>query len=171
MLKKSWAPCLVLLVSQGAVAQSMPSAGSQMQQLPIVPSFPSSAPRVEVPPSAPKLAQPEQATVFVVQQLNVSGASVYTQTELLKVAEFEPGRAMSLQALYAMADKITQHYRRGGFPVARAYLPAQEFRDGTVTMTVLEGQYGQVALNNTSTRSCPQALGESEVGSRFLVRI
>ena len=149
----------------------MPSAGSQMQQLPIVPSFPSSAPRVEVPPSAPKLAQPEQATVFVVQQLNVSGASVYTQTELLKVAEFEPGRAMSLQALYAMADKITQHYRRGGFPVARAYLPAQEFRDGTVTMTVLEGQYGQVALNNTSTRTCPQALGESEVGSRFLVRI
>ncbi len=139
----------------------MPSAGSQMQQLPVVPSFPSNAPRVEVTPSVTKLAQPDQAAAFVVQQLNVLGASAYTPNELLEVAEFKPGRTMNLQALFVMADKITQHYRRGGFLVARAYLPAQEVRDGAVTLTVLEGQYGQVALNNTSTL-------DSQVPSKLL---
>ncbi len=33
MLKKSWAPCLALLMTQVAVGQTMPSAGAQMQQL------------------------------------------------------------------------------------------------------------------------------------------
>ena len=59
MLKKSWAPCLVLLLSQGAIAQTMPSAGSQMQQLPVVPGVPRMAPRVEVAPSGKPLATSE----------------------------------------------------------------------------------------------------------------
>jgi hemolysin activation/secretion protein len=151
MLKKYWASCWVLLVSQGVFAQTMPSAGSQMQQLPVVPSLPSFAPRVVVTPSEARLAPSTQAETFVVQSLNLTGAQVYTQAELLKVAHFVPGQKLDLRALYAMADKITQHYRRGGFPVARAYLPAQEVRDGVVTMTVLEGHYGQVVLNNTSS--------------------
>jgi hemolysin activation/secretion protein len=34
--------------------------------------------------------------------------------------------------------------------VARAYLPAQQIQNGVVSLTVLEGRYGQIALNNTS---------------------
>jgi len=151
MLKKYWTPCLVLLVSQGVVAQTMPSAGSQMQQLPVVPSVPRMAPQVEVAPSDKPLATSKVGIEFVAQHLNVTGASAFTQAELLKVADFEPGRETNLQALYAMAQKITQHYRQAGFLVARAYLPAQEVRDGIVTIAVLEGQYGQIALNNSSS--------------------
>jgi hemolysin activation/secretion protein len=151
MLKKYWTPCLVLLLSQGVIAQTMPSAGSQMQQLPPVPGVPKTAPRVEVAPSVNPLVPSKAGTVFVAQHLNVTGASVFTQAELLKVADFEPGRDMNLRALYVMAHKITQHYRQAGFLVARAYLPAQEVRDGVVTIAVLEGHYGQIALNNTSS--------------------
>lgn len=150
MPKKSWASCWVLLVSQGVMAQTMPSAGSQMQQLPAVPSLPGTVPRVVVTPSATKMEEPERGVAFVAQQLNVLGASVYTQDELLRVAEFQPGQQINLKALYVMAEKITQYYRRHGFFVARAYLPAQEVKDGVVTIAVLEGHYGQVALNNTS---------------------
>jgi hemolysin activation/secretion protein len=150
MLKKYWTPCLVLLVSQGVVAQTMPSAGSQMQQLPAVPVLPRMAPRVEVAPAVNPLVPSKAGTVFVAQHLNVTGASAFTQAELLKVADFESGRDMTLRALYVMAHKITQHYRRAGFLVARAYLLAQEVRDGVVTIAVLEGHYGQIALNNTS---------------------
>jgi len=150
MLKKTWAPCLVLLVSQGVFAQTMPNAGSQMQQLPHLPSLPSKLPGVEVTPSPSPLGQPGQGVTFVAQQLDVLGASVYTTDVLRTVADFVPGQAMNLQALYAMAEKITQHYRRHGFLVARAYLPAQEVKDGVVTIAILEGHYGQIALNNTS---------------------
>lgn len=38
MLKKSWTPRLVLLVSQGVSAQSLPSAGAQLQQMPVIPA-------------------------------------------------------------------------------------------------------------------------------------
>jgi hemolysin activation/secretion protein len=151
MLKNSWAPWFVLLVSQGAIAQTLPSAGSQMQQLPVVPSAPTMAPRVEVAPSGNPLATSKAGIEFVAQHLNVTGASAFTQAELLTVADFEPGRETNLRALYAMAHKITQHYRQAGFLVARAYLPAQEVRDGVVTIAVLEGHYGQFALNNSSS--------------------
>lgn len=92
MLKKYWTPCLVLLVSQGVVAQTMPSAGSQMQQLPVVPSVPRMAPQVEVAPSDKPLATSKVGTEFVAQHLNVTGASAFTQAELLKVADFRRQR-------------------------------------------------------------------------------
>lgn len=151
MLKKSWTPCLVLLVSQGVVAQTMPSAGNQMQQLPVVPNVPRVAPQVEVAPLDIPSTPSEAGAVFVAQRLELTGISVFRQAELLKVADFEPGRELNLRALYVMAHKITQHYRQAGFLVARAYLPAQEVRDGMVTIAVLEGHYGQIALNNTSS--------------------
>jgi hemolysin activation/secretion protein len=104
-----------------------------------------------VAPAANLLAPSKAGTVFEAQHLNVTGASAFTQAELLKVADFEPGREINLRALYVMAHKITQHYRQAGFLVARAYLPAQEVRDGVVTIAVLEGHYGQIALNNSSS--------------------
>lgn len=151
MTKKLWLPCLFMLVSQGATAQSVPSAGGQMQQIPAVPEMPANLPPVQVAPQvAPSVALPAGA-VFVVKQLNVTGASAYSAAELQSVAGFEPGREISLPALYEMAEKITHRYRQDGYLVARAYVPAQEVKDGTVTIAVLEGKYGQVALNNTSS--------------------
>lgn len=87
MLKKSWTPCLVLLVSQGVVAQTIPRT----------------ALRVDVAPSSNPLKPSKAGTIFVAQHLNVAGASALTQAELLKVADIEPGREMNLRALHQAA--------------------------------------------------------------------
>ena len=168
MLTKQWTPCLLLLVAQGAWAQTLPSAGAQMQQVPPSPTkpdhgsvdLPTSPDPIRVQPQLAPVQTGASATVFTLQRLQVTGATVYAEGDLLKVAGFEPGRALSLQALQAMAERITQHYRRNGYLMARAYLPAQEIRDGVGTLAVLEGQYGQVQLNNTShlDSQVPQAL-------------
>lgn len=168
MLTKQWTPCLLLLVAQGAWAQTLPSAGAQMQQVPPSPTkpdhgsvdLPTSPDPIRVQPQLAPVQTGASATVFTLQRLQVTGATVYAEADLLKVAGFEPGRALSLQALQAMAERITQHYRRNGYLMARAYLPAQEIRDGVGTLAVLEGQYGQVQLNNTShlDSQVPQAL-------------
>jgi len=150
VITKIWAPCLWLLVSQGALAQNMPSAGGQMQQLPRVAPLPHALAPVNVPANSSTPTAPEQATTIVVQRVHVTGAQAYTESELLRVAGFQPGVAMSLHALYAMAERITEHYTRHGFLVAHAYLPAQEVKDGVVTVAVIEGQYGLVKVNNTS---------------------
>ena len=122
-----------------------------MQQIPVVPEMPAITPPVKVAPQFTQSAAPQAGAVFVVKQLNVTGATAYSASELQRVAGFESGREISLPALYEMAEKITQHYRQDGYLVARAYVPAQEVKDGAVTITVLEGKYGQVALNNTSS--------------------
>lgn len=93
---------------------------------------------------------PATSTVFEVKRLQITGAVIYSEDVLLRVAGFEPSRALSLQGLQTMAQRITRHYQQAGYPVARAYLPAQEIRDGVVTLAVLEGQYGQVKVDNTS---------------------
>jgi hemolysin activation/secretion protein len=89
--------------------------------------------------------------VFTVQAVQVLGATRFTPAELLAVAGFEAGQSSNLPALQSMADRITRHYQKNGYLLARAHLPTQDIRDGVVRLAVLEGQYGQIRLNNTST--------------------
>ena len=158
MLKKQWTPCLLVLVAQVSWAQTLPSAGGQMQQMPPSPTRPETGtpnlttrpdPLQIQPPMTPAQAS-ASTTLFTLKRLQVTGATAFAEAELLEVAGFEPGRELNLKALQAMAERITQHYRRNGFLMARAYLPAQEIRDGVGSLVVLEGQYGQVQLKNTS---------------------
>ncbi len=149
---------MLVLVAQVSWAQTLPSAGGQMQQVPPSPTRPETwTPNLTTRPDPFQIQPPRTpaqasapTTLFTLQRLQVTGATAFAEADLLKVAGFEPGRELSLQALQAMAERITQHYRRHGFLVARAYLPAQEIRDGVGSLVVLEGQYGQVQLNNTS---------------------
>jgi len=60
------------------------------------------------------------------------------------------GKELDLAALNAAAERITRHYRARGFFVARAYLPAQEIKNGTVEIAVLEGRLGKVSIDNGS---------------------
>ena len=151
MMKKQWTPCLLLLMAQASWAQTLPSAGSQLQQLPTVPAMPGSLAPTDLTVDAKPPAMPASSAVFEVKRLQITGATVYSEQALVRVAGFEPGRTLNLQGLQIMAQRITRHYQQAGYPVARAYLPAQEIRDGVVTLAVLEGQYGQVKLDNTST--------------------
>ena len=151
MLTNRWSTCWVLLLAQGAWAQTLPSAGGQMLQIPTVPTAPGLLAPTELRSAPPPPAPLASGTAFQVHRLQVRGASVYPEADLLKVAGFEPDRDLNIQALQVMADRITQHYRQNGYLLARAYLPAQEIREGVVTLMVLEGQYGQIRVNNTSS--------------------
>jgi hemolysin activation/secretion protein len=151
MLANRWSTAWFLCLAQGVWAQTLPSAGGQMLQIPNVPAVPGLLAPTEVrsPPTLP--AALASGTTFQVQLLQVRGASLYPEADLVKLTGFEPGRDVNIQALQLMADRITQHYRQNGYLLARAYLPAQEIREGVVTLVVLEGQYGQIRVNNTSS--------------------
>lgn len=154
MSKKSIVPWMLLAisqaVSQAVLAQTAPPAGGQLQQIPPTPPRPTVPPRVELPAAPSATTQPESAP-FLARQLSITGARSYSEAELLAVTGFVPGQQITLQALGSMATLITNHYHRGGYLVARAYLPAQEVKDGVVTIAVMEGQYGRVTLNNSTS--------------------
>jgi hemolysin activation/secretion protein len=143
--------CLILsfLISAPAAwAQQPPSSGSQLQQIPQAPSLPPKAPesRIEQGKQAP-LPLPDQTRVRV-DTLRITGAQAFTERTLLEASGFKPQGMMTLADLRGLAERVSDYYHAQGYFVAQAYLPAQDVKDGLVTLAVLEGRYGAVTIRN-----------------------
>lgn len=145
-------PLALLALSQTLSAQSqgIPGAGSQLRQLPAMPTVLKAAPEIRIDDAAAAPSEASDATRVLVKELRVTGASVYPDAELIQATGFTPGAQLTLGDLQNMASRITSYYRERGYFVARAYLPAQAARDNAITIAVSEGQYGAVKLNNHS---------------------
>ena len=146
-------PYLWLAVSPGVFAQQPPSAGSQMQQIPPVPIPQITTPKVQVQPGSAPVSAASDGVTITVNRLRVTGAQAYTEAELLALTGFKPGSDLTIPDLRALAAKIADHYHRNGYFVAQAYLPAQDIKDGVVTIAVIDGQYGKVTLHNQTRLS------------------
>ena len=112
-------------------------------------------PPVLPPSAAPATRIEEQAVAslpdgvrITVKALHVSGQSVFPEAELLALVNDGIGKELSLAELGQLAARITHHYRQRGYLVARAYLPAQEIRDGRVEIAILEGRLDKVEVSN-----------------------
>jgi hemolysin activation/secretion protein len=151
MFKSKLIPCALLAMSHSVFAQQLPTAGSQMQQIPPAPMPQKTAPKVMLAPVGAAATAPDATGVkIVVKRLSVSGSKVYSEAELLAVTGFAAGSELSLADLRAMAAKIAAFYHRNGYFLAQAFLPAQDIKDGAVTIAVLDGRYGKVTLRNGS---------------------
>jgi hemolysin activation/secretion protein len=154
MLKSKLIPCALLAISHSVFAQQLPTAGSQMQQIPPAPMPQKMAPKVMLAPVGAAATPVDASGVkIVVKRLTVSGSKAYSEAELLAVTGFAAGSELSLADLRAMAAKIAAFYHRNGYFVAQAFLPAQDIKDGAVTIAVLDGRYGKVTLRNGSAVS------------------
>lgn len=153
MSKIKYLPYAVLALSQGAFAQQPPSAGSQMHQISPAQVPQLSAPVVVVQPGNAVVPQDVAGLSVLVKRLRVTGASAYSEAALLDVTGFKPGTELTLAELRGMAARIANFYRGNGYFVAQAYLPAQDTRDGVLTIQVIEGRYGAVILRNQTNVS------------------
>lgn len=141
----------LLGLAPGAFAQQPPTAGAL--QVPAPPLAPRPEPRIRIEQRAAPAAAQSQAVRIVVNTLRIEGATLYSEPELLALTGFRAGGELSLAELQAMAGRITDYYRAKGYFVAQAYLPAQDIRDGAVTIAVSEGRVGSVQLRNQSRLS------------------
>jgi hemolysin activation/secretion protein len=148
MLNKNFFPYTLLLLSHSVFAAPPPSAGSQMQQIPPLPVPQKTEPKLEVQQGVEPVAPNEESSKIIVNSLKVSGAQVYSEADLLAVTGFKSGSELSLSDLRGMAAKIADYYHQHGYFVAQAYLPAQDIKDGIITIAVIVGQYGKISLNN-----------------------
>jgi len=146
-------PGLVLCLSSTvAMAQALPNAGSSLresqQSAPVLPPAPGGAIELAPEPATPLPAV--DAMRFQVNTLRVSGNQVFDSAVLLPLVQDVAGGERSLAQLEQAAARITAYYRERGYLVARAYIPAQDIKDGVVEIAVLEGRYGEVRLDNRS---------------------
>ncbi len=157
MPKLKFIPCALLVLSHGAFAAQPPSAGSQMQQIPPTPMPQIVAPKLGVQPGGSPASSTTDDVTLTVHGLRVTGAQVYSESQLLTLTGFKPGSDLTVPDLRAMAAKIADHYHRNGYFLAQVYLPEQDIKDGIVTIAVLEGRYGKVVLNNQTRVATPLA--------------
>ncbi len=131
-----------------AAAQSPLDAGRiqrdfERDRVPALPPRQPASPVVEEP-VRPALAAPGTAR-FLVKRFRISGTSAYTEAELLPLLQEWLDKELSLADLQRAADKLTRYYRDHGYFVARAYLPAQDIKDGVVEIIVLEGRIDRIS--------------------------
>lgn len=131
--------------------QPPPSAGALVQQIP-PPAQRESQSRIDlVEPRAEEVREPVTDGARVpVSALRVTGATVFSEAELIAETGVVAGSALTLAELRNAAAAITDLYTRNGYFLARAYLPAQDVSAGIVTITVVEGRYGDQTLRNGS---------------------
>lgn len=125
-----------------------PDAGRLLQELHSAPKAPPRA--VSTTVEEPKEASAADGQRVVVSGFRVTGASVFPESELLKLLDDAVGQSLSLGELDALAARITRHYRSAGYLTAHAYLPPQEVKAGWVEISVLEGRLGKVSVNNAA---------------------
>jgi len=152
MSQKKLLPLVLLALSPYAFAAEVPSAGSQLQQVPAAPTPQKAAPQFQVEQGAKPIVASGDDTRIAVNSLHVSNAHVFSEAELIAASGFTTGE-LSLSALRALAAKIADYYHSHGYFLAQALLPAQHIKDGAVTIAVVEGQYGKVTLRNQSNLS------------------
>jgi hemolysin activation/secretion protein len=139
---------VLLALSQSAFGQILPRSGSEMLTIPPAPTQQRAIPEVRIEQrSAPAIPGADSAR-FPVRSLRVTGQTLYSEAELIAAAGTIPGADVTLADLRGMASRIADHYHRNGYVVAQAYLPAQDIKDGSVTIAVLEGRYGNITLRN-----------------------
>lgn len=136
------AVCGGLFAQSGAWAQVAPDSGQILNELErslpaALPPRQPAQPLIEEP-TRPAMTAPLTAS-FRVNGFRISRATAYTEGELLPLLKEFVGRDLMLVDLNRAAEMLTRHYREHGHFVARAYIPAQDIKDGIVEIIILEG--------------------------------
>lgn len=154
---KSLAPftlTISLLVSLTGNAQTQPEAGQilrELQQQPIL-NTPQIEPKLDIEETAQEQKKTGD-TRFMLKAINISGNSEIPTDVLQALLADLVGAERSLAELTAAATRITAYYRAHGYAVARAYLPAQEVKDGMVAINIVEGRIAKQRIDNQSLLS------------------
>lgn len=125
-----------------------PDAGQTLRDL-------EKQPLDKTPKAAPTLrienneARKEGSTERVmVRAIYVTGSTAFAASELEAIVANLSGAERTLAELDDGAEHITTYYREHGYPVALAYLPAQDIKDGVVNIAVMEGRFDKRRINN-----------------------
>jgi len=145
-----WVPLALLTAVSGTQAVELPSAGSQLQQIPAVPVPGKQAPDLRIQKSDAPAAGPHAGVQVVVKSLHVVNAHAFPEADLIAATGFTAGKTVTLEDLRGFAAAIANYYREQGYFLAQAVLPPQDIVNGVVTISVVEGQYGKIVVRNDS---------------------
>lgn len=93
----------------------------------------------------PAMSRPAEGR-FVLAGVRFSGATVFDDASLQRLAADKVGTEVDLGDLEAIAERVTAAYRARGNFLSRAFVPVQQVQAGVVEIVVTEGRLGSVRV-------------------------
>ena len=147
-------PLLIAILALPLAAQAaetpVPSAGTILRQVqPVTPAVPSpSSTGLTIENQDGRVLSPSAA--FRVNAFQITGNTLFDTPTLHALVADAEGTNLTFAQLSDRVARITEYYRSQGYPLARAILPAQTIQSGVVRIEVVEANYGQVGIENSS---------------------
>jgi hemolysin activation/secretion protein len=165
---------LLLFTSLMPVAEAappqVPNSGLLMRESREMPELPKQKPEVNIENTdqqRPPMQRQSDLRVTV-QTFSFSGNSQFSHDELQALLTNYKGHPVSFDDLQAAANAITDYYRKAGYLIAQAYLPAQSIKNGIVDIVILEGHLDGSHLNGNAIELMGETRINKEVLQRFL---
>lgn len=156
-LKPFLTALLVILspLTAQAAGPVAPDAGSILQQIkPVTPPAPSST-GTGLTIEREGGGKPPPSTPVGVKTFQISGNTLFDTPTLHALVADAEGQSLTLVQLDDVAARITDYYHSHGYPLARAFIPAQIVQSGIVRMEIMEARYGKIKLDNRSQVNDP----------------
>ncbi len=83
-------------------------------------------------------------TVIDSDDLDMQLENYQALVDKLRLDRLKRRAGLTIGQLQEVANVVTEHYRKAGFILATAFIPAQEIDEGVVVVEVLEGKLGNV---------------------------
>lgn len=99
---------------------------------------------------APAMKDDKSGKSVFVKAFKITGALHMDGNKLQALIASYTNKDLTFAQLEDAASVITKAYRSEGYFVARAYLPVQSMQEGIVEIAIIEGNYGEFRLNNSS---------------------
>lgn len=141
-------PALVYAQAQNPPPAQVPDAGRLLETY--------RAPALIAPPKAGGPVLPDSkanhgvqlagAQRVMVRRFTLQGVGAVPEAALQQLLQPYTGRELSFDELSQAANAVSTYYRRHGYFLATAVLPAQELGEGEVRILVLEGRVSEIRL-------------------------
>lgn len=130
-------------VGQGNPQDNLPKVGSTASAPPIT---------IDVHTPAPNPAMENLLNShLVVSGFNINGVKALPYAEVFAQFSSFINRDTTVAELLTAANRVTQMYHDHGYPLSFAFVPAQNFENKAVTITVVEGYVNAVKITGDST--------------------
>ena len=105
-------------------------------------------PKPPVPlPSLPKSeVRASTKPLFKLRAVSIDGASTLSREEIAETYKPHLGKTVSQADLVAIADSITDFYRKADYVLSRAIIPPQDIKNGRIRVKVIEGHIAELVL-------------------------
>lgn len=140
-------------ISHNVLAQTAPPSGGQLLQQLTLPPPPPPADKPSLSVEQADNTRATATTPIPVKHIRITGNALIPENQLHDLVASAEGKTVTLADLQELASRITALYHKKGYPLARAYVPAQSVQDGEITLAVVEARYGKVTLKNETPTS------------------